>query len=56
MAKFEKTLQGNFSQLLNRIENGIVEEVPLRGFEAPKITTYLIYRTGYNANRFLKNE
>ncbi|MBR7143138.1 MAG: hypothetical protein IKD06_06355 [Clostridia bacterium] len=25
MAKFEKTLQGNFSQLLNRIENGIVE-------------------------------
>lgn len=45
-----------YKMVKDDIENGIVEEIPLRGFEAPKITTYLIYRTGYNANRFLKNE
>ena len=39
-----------------KIENGVLEEVPLKDFEAPNVTTYLIYRQGYNADKFLKNQ
>jgi LysR family transcriptional repressor of citA len=38
------------------IENGELEEVKLRGFEAPHVTTYLIYRQGYDVSRLLENK
>ncbi len=40
----------------DKIENGILEEVPLQDFSAPNVTTYLIYRQGYDINRFLENK
>ena len=38
------------------ILNGTLTEVPLKGFAAPQITTYLIYRQSYDAKRFLENK
>ncbi len=39
-----------------RIEAGVLEEVPLQDFTAPNVITYLIYRQGYDINRFLENK
>ena len=39
----------------DELERGTLEEVPLKDFSAPKVTTYLIYRQGYDVNRFLEN-
>ncbi len=40
----------------DKIANGELEEVPLKDFNAPKITTYLIYRQSYDVKRFLENK
>ena len=37
------------------LKSGRLEEVPLRDFSAPRVMTYLIYRQGYNAQKFLQN-
>lgn len=37
------------------LKSGRLEEVPLKDFSAPRVMTYLIYRQGYNAQKFLQN-
>lgn len=39
-----------------KLESGIFEEVALKDFSAPNITTYLIYRQDYDVSRFLENK
>ena len=38
------------------LDNGVLEEVPLKDFDAPLINTYLIYRQGYDVSKFLENK
>ncbi|MBQ7948557.1 MAG: LysR family transcriptional regulator [Clostridia bacterium] len=40
----------------DKLESGELEEVPLKDFTAPNVTTYLIYRQEYDINRFLQNK
>ena len=40
----------------DKIEDGTLEEVALKDFTAPNVTTYLIYRQGYDVSRFLENK
>lgn len=40
----------------DKLESGDLEEVPLKDFTAPNVTTYLIYRQEYDINRFLQNK
>lgn len=40
----------------DKLESGILEEVSLKDFTAPNVTTYLIYRQDYEINRFLENK
>lgn len=40
----------------DKLESGVLEEVPLKDFTAPNITTYLIYRQDYDVSRFLENK
>ncbi len=40
----------------DKLENGDLEEVSLKDFTAPKVTTYLIYRQNYDVKRFLENK
>ncbi len=40
----------------DKIESGALEEVTLKDFTAPKVTTYLIYRQSYDVKRFLENK
>ena len=40
----------------DKLEEGVLEEIPLNDFTAPNVTTYLIYRQGYDVNKFLKNQ
>ena len=39
----------------DKLECGDLEEVALKDFVAPKVTTYLLYRQGYDVKRFLEN-
>lgn len=39
----------------DKLESGVLEEVPLKNFTAPNVTTYLLYRHGYDVKRFLEN-
>ncbi len=39
----------------DKLDSGALEEVSLKDFTAPKITTYLIYKQGYDIKRFLEN-
>lgn len=39
-----------------QLEKGTLEEVTLKDFSAPNVTTYLIYRQGYDVKRFLENK
>ena len=39
-----------------KIDAGALEEVSLKDFTAPKVTTYLIYKQGYDVKRFLENK
>ncbi len=40
----------------DKLESGVLEEVPLKDFSAPNVTTYLIYRQDYDVKRFLDNK
>ncbi len=40
----------------DKIENGVLEEVKLKDFSAPNVTTYLVYRQDYDISRFLENK
>ena len=40
----------------DRLEAGTLEEVKLKDFTAPQIATYLIYKNGYDASKFLENK
>ena len=40
----------------DKLEDGTLEEVPLKDFKAPNVTTYLIYRQGYDVSNFLENK
>lgn len=40
----------------DKLESGVLEEVSLKDFTAPNVTTYLIYRQDYEINRFLENK
>ena len=39
-----------------KLKNGELEEVKLQDFTAPKVTTYLIYKHGYDVEKFLHNK
>lgn len=39
----------------DKLDSGDLEEVALKDFVAPKVTTYLLYRQGYDVKRFLEN-
>ncbi|MBQ7830441.1 MAG: LysR family transcriptional regulator [Clostridia bacterium] len=39
-----------------KIENGTLEEVKLKDFTAPNVTTYLLYRQTYDVSKFLENK
>jgi hypothetical protein len=38
-----------------KLDNGELEELSLNDFEAPVVTTYLIYRQSYDVKQFLEN-
>jgi len=40
----------------DKLESGDLEEVALKDFTAPNVTTYLIYRQEYDVKRFLENK
>ena len=40
----------------DKLKKGILEEVKLKDFNAPKVTTYLIYRQSYDVSKFLENK
>ena len=39
----------------DKLDSGEFEEVKLKDFQAPNVTTYLIYRQNYDAKKFLEN-
>ena len=39
----------------DKLADGSLEEVSLKDFVAPNVTTYLIYRNGYDVKQFLEN-
>ena len=45
-----------YKLIKDKLEDGTLEEVKLKDFNAPKINTYLIYRQGYDVKRFLENK
>lgn len=44
-----------YKLIKDKLDSGALEEVSLKDFTAPKVTTYLIYRQGYDVKRFLEN-
>ncbi len=40
----------------DKVDSGILEEVALKDFSAPNVTTYLIYRQDYDVKMFLDNK
>ena len=40
----------------DKLESGVLEEVSLKDFTAPNVSTYLIYRQDYDIKRFLDNK
>lgn len=40
----------------DKLDNGTLEEVKLKDFTAPQVTTYLIYKNGYDVSKFLENK
>ncbi len=45
-----------YKLIKDKLEDGSLEEVKLKDFNAPKVTTYLIYRQSYDVKRFLENK
>ncbi len=44
-----------YKLIKDKLKSGKLEEVPLKDFSAPMVKTYLIYRQGYDARKFLEN-
>ena len=44
-----------YKMIKSELESGILEEVPLKDFSAPQVMTYLLYKQGYDARKFLEN-
>ena len=44
-----------YKMVKDKIENGTLEEVSLKDFTAPNVSTYLIYKHNYDVKRFLEN-
>ena len=40
----------------DKIDSGVLEEVKLKDFTAPNVTTYLVYKQGYDVTKFLENK
>ena len=40
----------------DKIESGVLEEVKLKDFTPPKVTTYLLYKQNYDVTKFLENK
>ena len=40
----------------DKLESGVLEEVKLKDFTAPNVTTYLLYKQGYDVTKFLENK
>ncbi len=40
----------------DKIDSGVLEEVKLKDFTAPNVTTYLLYKQGYDVTKFLQNK
>ncbi len=40
----------------DKLEDGTLEEVKLKDFTAPNVTTYLLYKNGYDVTKFLENK
>ncbi len=45
-----------YALVKEKLEAGVLEEVALKDFSAPNVTTYLIYRQDYDVKRFLDNK
>lgn len=45
-----------YKLIKDKLESGILEEVSLKDFSAPNVTTYLLYKQEYNVNKFLENK
>ena len=40
----------------DKLDSGELEEVKLKDFTAPNVTTYLVYKQGYDVKKFLENK
>ncbi|MBE7100708.1 MAG: LysR family transcriptional regulator [Clostridiales bacterium] len=45
-----------YKLIKDKLDAGVLEEVALKDFNAPNVTTYLIYRQNYDISRFLENK
>ncbi|MBE7080755.1 MAG: LysR family transcriptional regulator [Clostridiales bacterium] len=45
-----------YKLIKDKLESGVLEEVKLKDFTAPNVTTYLVYKQGYNVKKFLENK
>lgn len=45
-----------YKLIKDKLDAGVLEEVALKDFAAPNVTTYLIYRQNYDVSRFLENK
>ena len=45
-----------YKLIKDKLDAGVLEEVALKDFNAPNVTTYLIYRQNYDVSRFLENK
>ena len=45
-----------YKLIKDKLEAGLLEEVRLKDFTAPNVTTYLIYKNTYDVSKFLENK
>lgn len=45
-----------YKLIKDKLEDGSLEEVALTDFVAPNVTTYLLYKQGYDVSKFLENK
>ena len=45
-----------YKLIKDKLDSGVLEEVALKDFTAPNVTTYLLYRQSYDVSRFLENK
>ena len=46
----------HYKLVKEKIDSGVLEEVKLKDFTAPKVTTYLLYKQDYDVKKFLENK